>query len=482
MIAMRRFTLGSDIERKIVVIDVNGANLTVLRVKPDGTSKRQSQDLSDESAAKSAAEQLGRELLSRGYVEQGASGRKPVKATAKAIHAATAAPAPEMEEDDNGLPYDMMEEITESPQPVLRRLALLPVATAPPAEAPPRKKTGKKKKKKKAEADGLDKRVLAGVGAVGLVLLCGLGYMAYDAFLKPPTIVGTWRGSNIDYEIGGMITHTEAELILDENRRASMTLQGDGSIGTYSLKGDRLKLTYKDDEGESSEREFKVVLGRATLDLKEPETGKLIVQLIRFRETPVVGQKAETPAAPTDVAPSDVDKTDPSADARLASVDFSPKDNAFKLKYPQGWEPDTGSRPDNMYSWAKFTKDSATIQVYADIAGSLLSGSDSSGQYPEGSEMAPVHRAHELYKRTAKEEFSDFADSKPALFKGTATGEGRISIFTANSGGLFGSKLRGYHVTLLSKDRRITVLCHCPEKEFPNLKPTFLAVCRSFAR
>src|SRR4051794_4453068 len=141
MIAMRRFTLGSGLERKIVVIDVNGANLTVLRVKPDGTSKRQSQDFFDESAAKSAAEQLGRELLARGYVEQGASGRKPLKATAKAIHAAMAAPAPEMEEDDNGLPYDMMEGITEPPQPVLQRLALLPAATAAPAEAPPRKKT-----------------------------------------------------------------------------------------------------------------------------------------------------------------------------------------------------------------------------------------------------------------------------------------------------------------------------------------------------
>jgi hypothetical protein len=127
-------------------------------------------------------------------------------------------------------------------------------------------------------------------------------------------------------------------------------------------------------------------------------------------------------------------------------------------------------------------KDSVTIQVYPDIAGSLLSGSDSAGDYPEGSELAPVHRAHELYKKTASEEFSDFVDGKPALFKGPNTGEGRISIFTASSGGLFGSKLRGYHATFLSRDRRVTVLCHCPEKEFPKLKPTFLAVCRSVVR
>jgi hypothetical protein len=34
-------------------------------------------------------------------------------------------------------------------------------------------------------------------------------------------------------------------------------------------------------------------------------------------------------------------------------------------------------------------------------------------------------------------------------------------------------------VTLLTNNRRVTVLWHCPEAEFETLKPTFLAVCRS---
>ena len=74
------------------------------------------------------------------------------------------------------------------------------------------------------------------------------------------------------------------------------------------------------------------------------------------------------------------------------------------------------------------------------------------------------------------------SEGKPAVFKGSSIGEGRISVFTASGGGLFGSKLRGYHVTLLTKDRRVSILCHCPEKEFAQFKPTFLAVCRSLAR
>jgi hypothetical protein len=70
----------------------------------------------------------------------------------------------------------------------------------------------------------------------------------------------------------------------------------------------------------------------------------------------------------------------------------------------------------------------------------------------------------------------------PTLFKGSRLGEGRLATFTASGGGLFGSKLRGYRVTLLTNDRRVTVLCHAPVAEFPKLKPTFLAVCRSLAR
>jgi hypothetical protein len=94
-----------------------------------------------------------------------------------------------------------------------------------------------------------------------------------------------------------------------------------------------------------------------------------------------------------------------------------------------------------------------------------------------------VHTAHVLYKKTASEEFSgDYEESEPTLFKGSNLGEGRIAGFTASAGGLFGGKLRGIRVTLLTNDRRVTVLCSCPEKEFEKLKPTFLAVCRSVTR
>ena len=278
-------------------------------------------------------------------------------------------------------------------------------------------------KKKVGSADGLDKRVLAGIGAFGAVFLAGLAFIVWDQFIRPPSIVGTWRGSLTDYEIGHMITHTQYDLLLDDQKHTSMTLQGKyTSVGTYSVKGNRLKLSLKsekepgetrgEDEGEElpTETEYKISLGRATLDLIDPETGKLAVQLIRFREPPVIGQKSEKPAKQVLSAnlAADLEKIDKDEDDRLASVEFSPKDGAFKVRHPQGWKTDTGSRPDNLYSWASFTEDSAKIQVLADVKGSLLSGSDSAGQHEEGSESAPVHRRSRALREDCQRRFFRF--------------------------------------------------------------------------
>ncbi|MFO0889755.1 MAG: hypothetical protein U0790_11520 [Isosphaeraceae bacterium] len=484
---MRRFSMGSAAARKVVVLDLQGTSLTVVKVKPDGTRDRSVKTLPSEADARKACQQLARELLARGYVEHGTAESATAR---KAQPAVKARPAPSSRpieplvgDEDDGNPYALVEEALAEPEAPLPRLQpIVSEEPAPQKAQAPRKK--KKKGQKNGRGDGLDRRVLYGVAGAGLLLLGGLCFIIYDSFLKPPTIVGTWKGSNTEYEVGGPIIHTEYELTLDEKRRAAMSFQGESEgIGSYSVKGDRLFLKLKDDEGNESDREYRFLLGRVTLDLKDPGSDRLLVQLIRFREPPVVGQpKAKAPAAPTDVAPPDLDKPGETAEIALASEPFSPKDGAFKLRPPPGWQSDTGSRPDNTYSWAKFTKDSATIQVYADIAGSLMSGAEVVREHEEGSESAPVHVAHELYKRTAAEEFSDFVDGQPAVFKGSGLGEGRISIFTASTGGLFGSKIRGYHTTLLSRDRRVTILCSCPEKEFPGLKPTFLAVCRSFSR
>jgi hypothetical protein len=485
---MRRFTLGSAPDRKIVVIELDGSRMSVVQMMPDGRTKRSEKGLNSPAEARSASEKMARELIARGFVEQYESGAEPAKAKSAVITVKPTAPARDLDEIDGDNLFELDEAPVATPAPVLARLATASATETVPAPGPglpkKKKKKGGKKKKKADSGDALDKRVLAGIGAVGALAIAFLGYMIYDAFIKPPSIVGVWRGSRLDHEVSRYITHTEYGLILDARKNASMTVEKATSKGTYSVKGNRLKLTFKDEDGETSEHEYKIVLGRATLELHDPESGKLLVELIRqSREKPVVGGGADAPPAeaPTDVALRDPGKVDKSADERLASVQFSPKDNAFRLRHPKDWEVETSSRPDNTYSSAIFTDGSAKIEVYADVAGSLMTGSPAN-QYEEGSELAPVHRAHELYKRTAEEAFSNFKETKPTLFKGSSLGEGRLSEFTASEGLIFSSKLKGYHVTLLTNDRRISILCHCPEGEFEKRKPTFLAVCRSFAR
>ncbi|MDG3006299.1 hypothetical protein [Paludisphaera mucosa] len=494
---MRRFSLGDAVDRKVVVLEIQGPTLTVVRLKPDGSSSRQEQSLPSEAAARAAAEKVAQELLGRGYVEHGAA--KPARTQPAAAKAAAAkpaarqaapkrpAPAPREEPDGGGLFDDL--ELVEASSPPLARLAPLPTA-APSSEAAPKRKAKKAGKKKKgpgaANPDALDKRVLGAVAAVGLALVCGLGYMAYDAFLKPPSIVGVWKGSMVEHEIGQSLTHTAYSLALDEMKRATMSIDGgSANSGTYSVKGGRLLLKFKDEDGESFERTYKIKLERASLALIDPDSGKLLVDLIRqFSQPASEAQSGKAKAAAVKDLVDDGDKkVDPEADKALASIEFGAKDGAFKLRHPPGWQAQTGARPDNTYSYILLDKDPAKITVYADTTGSLISGSDSAnpGDFPEGSEFAPVQKAHEHYAKTGTEDLSGYQEGKAEVFKDSGLGEGRMSVFTA-SAGMFGGKLKGYHVTLLLKDRRVSVLAYCHEEDFPKMRPTFLAVCRSLSR
>ncbi len=487
---MRTFTLGTAADdRTIVTIERQGSLLLISQMKPDGTARRGRKEFATEDEARAEVDRMAAEMTADGYLERRPAGSKSSRP------AATRPKAP----DENllsALANGDDVEADAASSPVLARRG----GPATTDVAAPKPKTKKKKKAKgkgkTASEDGLDKRVIAAVVAFGLALVCGIGYVAYDALLKPPTIVGTWAGSMLDFEIGKPMVHTQYRLVLDDKKRAALTLQEKfTSTGTYAVKGDHLSLVLKDegstgssddavagDDGNDNEpatpaeRQYRFVLHRSTLDLFDPGSGKKVVQLIRFREPPVVGGGGvKPPETPKTVAAGEIDKD---ADARLASVEFAPTDGAFRLKHPPGWASKTGSRPDNSYSWVKLTKGSAKIEVYADVQGSLISGSDSAQQHEEGSELAPVHVAHEAYRRTASEEFSDYKESAPSLFKGSGLGEGRIASFTA-SGGLFGSKLRGYRVTLLTKNRRVSILCSCPSADFKAMEPTFLAVCRS---
>ncbi len=483
---MRHFTQGSGPSRKFVVVEVRGAALQVVKGKADGTTRRTERELASEAEARSASNRMAAELVARGFLEQVSDSSVVVPSRPSAVARPPKVMARVSGEDDG---FDLNAPAAASDGDAVVGAAHLPRMSGlpsvnPAAEAWPKPKTKKvgARKKRKRAADGarLDQRVIALFVAVGMACVALVGYLGYDVFFKPPTIIGFWEGSRTEHEVGKFLTHTEYRLILDAQRNAAMTLQGKfTSTGTYDLQGNQLKLTFKDEDGEVSETRYQVALGRSTLDLFDPTSGNKVVELLRFRAKPAAVALAKPPEAPKDQG--DARAANPAAEAPGTAADFLSKDGAFRLRRPVSWEVESGSRPDNTYSWARFTRDSAKVQVFADIAGSLMAGSNQS-RHPEGSELAPVHAAHELYAKQAAEDHGDYQESAPALFKGSTLGEGRVATFTASGGSLLGAKLRGIRVTFLTNDRRITVLCEAPADEFDNAKPTFLALARSLAR
>jgi hypothetical protein len=288
----------------------------------------------------------------------------------------------------------------------------------------------------------------------------------------------------VEHEIGQSLTYTAYSLTLDAAKRATMAIDASAMSGTYSVKGNKLLFKFKDEDGHEVDREYRFKLDRATLALIDADSGKLLVDLVRqFRQPDPVGEKKEKAAAAKDLVDVGDRPADPEADKALASVEFGAKDGAFKLRHPPGWTAQTGGRPDNTYSYINLEKDPFKIVVYADVTGSLISGSDSSNpsDFEEGSEFAPVQKAHEHFAKTGTDELGDYQEGKPEVFKDSALGEGRISVFTA-SAGLFGGKLKGYHVTTLTRNRRVSVLAYGPEEDFAKMRPTYLAVSRSLAQ
>jgi hypothetical protein len=316
---MRRFSLGSGTDRKIVVIELNGTSMSVVQMKPDAGSKRSERAFGSEAEARSASDEMARELISRGYAESVA--RRPKPASTGVAAAKPAAGAREFRGVGPNSVFDDVEAPAATAAPVLARLASAPNVNSATGDAPQKKKKkgGKKKKKKAQSGDALDKRVLAGVGAVGVVLIGIFGFIVYNSFIKPPTIIGVWRGSLLEHVISRSLTHTKYDLVLDDKRRAALVIQRAGEesttlVGTYVVAGNRLKLALSDEDANPRDREFKFVLKRVTLELYDPDSGKQLVELLRFRETPVVREQAQRRSK--QVKPADAD-----ADADAEIVD-----------------------------------------------------------------------------------------------------------------------------------------------------------------
>jgi hypothetical protein len=159
-------------------------------------------------------------------------------------------------------------------------------------------------------------------------------------------------------------------------------------------------------------------------------------------------------------------------------VAYSDTGGRFACDRPKDWESDGGGKPDSPNSWAKFTSGNAEIRVEADLAGSLFGDiAKSSGAAFGGEEEPPVAKIHPMGQRHMKEEYGTYEEREAKAFKSKGLGEGRRSTFIASQPMV--GKIFGYRATLLSGDRRITVVCTCPATNWQTLKPAFEKVIAS---
>jgi predicted DNA-binding WGR domain protein len=493
---MRTLVLGTGSDRKFVIIEVQGARMTVTNGKADGTTRKNAKDLSSEQAALSAADLLARELTGRGYVERSSAPTAGAKSATRGpgVDYKPKAPAPTpvtevFEDDDDGSPYLVEDDEpaqAEVVQPLQRLATTPPSGTSASETAKPKKNKSKKKKKKRKDGEPKDWTFIVGGSAAGVLLLGLIGYLIAP-FFAPATLYGTWQGSRVEYEPSQAMTYTHYRLTLDTKKNAVLTLQQeDTSSGSFSTKGDLLVLHLKGDDPDDgpSDVSFRYRLSGSTLELFEPEKGgKSLVKLIKMSETDAIGgggAGAEPAGKVAAAAPKISDAADPAADAKLAETEFTAKDGAFSLRPPKGFEAKGGSRPDNTYSWAEFNKGGLRVRIDADVTGSLMNDITAPGASDPDNAYPPVASAHDQNKRKVAEEYTDYKESDGVPFNGSKLGEARIATFTASGGGLiFSPNLKGHRVTFLTGQRRITLMGQAPEDEWKDFEPILLAVARS---
>jgi hypothetical protein len=167
-----------------------------------------------------------------------------------------------------------------------------------------------------------------------------------------------------------------------------------------------------------------------------------------------------------------------SVPAPKSFVTYNSTDGRFSCDYPKGWEAAGGGKADKPISWAKFTAGNAEIRVDTDFAGSLYGDMAKAGSAMSGDEEPPAAKVHPLGARAMKQEFGEKYEERDAKqFQSKGFGEGRKSVFIAP--GSFGSKIYGYRATLLSGDRRITIIATCNATNWQALKPAFDTVIAS---
>ena len=163
--------------------------------------------------------------------------------------------------------------------------------------------------------------------------------------------------------------------------------------------------------------------------------------------------------------------------APKAFVPYNSTDGRFSCDCPKGWEATGGGKPDKPISWAKFTAGNAEIRVDTDFAGSLFGDMAKAGSAMSGDSEPPAAKVHPLGRASHEGRVQQLPGARgqelpiQGIWRGTKVHFHRRRVVRQQD-------LR-VPPTLLSGDRRITIITTCPATNWQALKPAFDTVIAS---
>lgn len=160
-------------------------------------------------------------------------------------------------------------------------------------------------------------------------------------------------------------------------------------------------------------------------------------------------------------------------DAPKSYTTYTAIDNTFSCDQPGGWKLKESGVQGGAESQAMFKLGHAQVHIVSDAVGSLMADATSSSLIPQ---KPAVQRLHEADEHQLADELPGYDEGDAQPFQ-SKVGDSRLSEWTADGGGA--GKLHGYRVTMLDKDREITVICLSPERNWAVLQPAFQRIVSS---
>lgn len=156
---------------------------------------------------------------------------------------------------------------------------------------------------------------------------------------------------------------------------------------------------------------------------------------------------------------------------------YTAQDAAFTCDAPAGWNAESVGGAGGTESEVIFTSGDGRISVDADAAGSFIGDAMAgSGATTPGApaQIPPIEKLHAITGQKFASDLDTYTEitTVPRMLP---YGDSRITEYTAKN-------VHGYRVTVMGRDRRVSIVCRCAPGEWAALQPAFARVIASVAQ